>query len=180
MGFIVVVLGLSFLFAPEPQAVDWEEVNFSTTSSSVLYFKNVRSYYYYIDAREKAPFVLYRLKRGSHDTLQPAIRFMIIENTPAGEAYIFAEPNAALLQFDSVRLGLPAGNAYEREEVLLNNLNNEGHFQLAARVYARLLKHEQIYLMSRKDTIRSLYSSKRKRLNAETVLEDYFNLVNKN
>lgn len=180
LAFIAILLGFSFLFAPRPQPVDWSKVNFGTTSSSVLYFKNVRSYYYHIFEREKAPFVLYRLKRSSRDSTKPELHFMIIENRSANEAYIYAEQSTALEKKDSVKLLLPAGENYQEEAIPLKHLNNEGHFKLAAKVYARLLNNEQIYLLSRKDTVRSLYADKRKRIDTETVLEDYFKLVNKN
>lgn len=179
IAFIVILLGLSFLFAPEPRPVDLGSIGFETNSSSRMYFHNVRSYYYDIYEREKAPFILYRNKRRSRDTAKADLQFMIVENASAGEAYIFAEANPELERYDSLAVALSETEDEPFEKIYIRDINNEGHYRLAAKVYARLLVNEQIHLMSRNDTIRELYVDKREELAAETTLEDYFKLVNK-
>lgn len=170
--FIVMVLGLSFLFAPRPQPVDWSEISFHTQSSAEIYFHNVRSYYYRINEREKAPFILYRLKRGGSGTLS----FMIVENRQADEAYIFADIPEDIRQLERVTIAFDNDSSWESG---LGKFTNEDHFRLAARTYGHLLRDEQIYLLNLKDTVDQLFADKQQRRNALTVLEDYFKLVKK-
>lgn len=174
--FILIVITLSLVFAPEPRKVNYEEVNFATISSSRMYFKNVRSYYYDINPREKAPFILYRFKRRLDDSLAYHLPFMIIENPFAEEAYIYAEQEYAIAELKNPAVSVEAASQIHN----LKEINNEQHLQLAAQVYNSLLSDEQIWLLDGRDTIAELYEDKVARSNAEMVLEDYFKLTNKN
>ena len=171
--FIVLVLGLSFLFAPSPKPVDWSEISFHTESSSEIYFHNVRSYYYRINEREKAPFILYRLKRGGGGP----VSFMIIENRSADEAYIFSEWGESFRELDSPRVYFGSDSIAEQD---FASYNNEDHFRFAARCYHSLLLHEQIEVRDRYNIVNQLFANKKQRKIALTVLEDYFKLVKKN
>jgi len=173
--FIAGMLTLSFLFAPQPQPVDLEKVNFTTQAGSRLYFKNVRSYYYYINPREKAPFVLYRYKRRLQDSSGYHLPFLIIENPKGEEAYIFAEASEDMLKLEDPTIHFEAGV----KSFKLKEMNNQEHLILAARTYNALLKNEQIWLLNRSDTVSELYQNKVENANAEVVLQDYFKLINK-
>lgn len=179
LAFIVILLGLSFLFAPRPHPVDLEETSFATVSSSRLYFKNVRSYHYDIFTTEKPPFVLYRLKRRLRDSIRSPLQFMIIENPQAEEAYIFMEMPTALARDSSLALHLPATQGGQAEHFPLFQINNGQHQLLAAKVYRRLLADEQMHLLSGNDTVRKVFTFKNAKGNAASVLEDYFKLTNK-
>ncbi len=177
--FLLFMVGFSLLLAPTPQPVNWEQISFSTTASSRLYFKNVRSYYYNIFSREKPPLVLYRYKRRLRDSSFAHLQFMIVENPHADEAYIFAEANFGPEQLTASRLVFSDADTSHNSTPPLHLLNNEGHYQLAARVYNHLLDNEQIMLVNGNDTIMELWASGKLRDNALTVLEDYFTLVHK-
>lgn len=179
IAFIAIVLGLSFLFAPKPHPIDLSVIGFNTTSSSDLYFKNVRSFYYDISPREKAPFTLYRLKRRNFDTLHPDLQFMIIRNPLADQAYIFAEASPALKQYDSLSV-LITDESDSTRVAVLGEMNNEDHYLFAAAVFKKLLEGGKTYALNQSDTITEIFNTERERKNAETVLEDYFKLVNKN
>lgn len=167
------VLGLSFLFAPSPQPVDWSEISFHTESSSELYFHNVRSYYYRINEREKAPFILYRLKRGGSGKLS----FIIVENRIGDEAYIYCEWDDMVSKLRDPRVFF--GNDSLPEENFAQ-YNNEDHYRFAARCYRSLLLSEQITLTDRYNVVYQLFEDQKQRKNALILLEDYFKLVKKN
>lgn len=171
--FVVVVMGLSFLFAPSPQPVDWSEISFHTESSSEIYFHNMRSYYYRINEREKAPFILYRLKRGGSGE----ISFMIIENRAADEAYVFSEWGELFEDLEEPKVYFGKDSIPEHG---FKNFNNEDHYRFAARCYRSLLLREQIEVRDHYNIVYQLFAEPRQQENALTLLEDYFKLVKKN
>lgn len=176
LAFISIVLGLSFLFAPQPKPVSIYDISFATTSSSKLYFKNVRSYYYDIIHDNKSRFTFYKLKRRSRDTLTPLVQFEIIDNPLADEAYLYAKINP--LNRDSLKLVTTHLDSIVK--VKLSLMNNEAYYKLGAIVYRALIHNNPVYLTDGNDTIKQLYTTKLENLNAEIVLEDYFKLVSKN
>lgn len=153
--------------------MNWDEISFHTNSSSEIYFHNMRSYYYQINEREKAPFILYRLKRGGSGKLS----FMIIENRLADEAYVYAEWNDAILGLNDPSIDFGVESLTESD---LLEFRNEDHFRFAAKCYRNLLLAQPIVLMDEKDSLSPLFYSKADEKNALMVLEDYFQLVNKN
>ena len=171
--FVVAILGLSFLFAPGPRPVDWQEVNFTTLSSSELYFHNMRSYYYRIYDREKAPLILYRLKRVGSGL----VSFMIVENRRADEAYIYGEWAESLTQNENLAIYFGSDTIPEKD---IQNYNGEDHYRFAARCYRSLLKNEQILIKDGSKIVIQLFNEPKEKRNALTVLEDYFELVKTN
>ncbi len=180
IAFIIIVLGLSFLFAPRPHPIVLTEISFTTTSSSRLYFKNVRSYYYNIYPREKPPFTIYRLKRRIRDTNQAYLQFMIIDNQSADEAYIYAESSPVFKQYDSLAVFIPNVKDTTDRLAFLSTMISEDHYLFAGVVFTKLLRGEKVFLMNKSDTLTELFTGKKELRNASTVLEDYFKLVNKN
>ncbi len=175
--FIGFLLGLSFLFAPAPRAVDLNEVRFAHTSSSLLYFKNIRSFYYDIQPDERSGFILNRLKRRDLDSTRPSLQFTIVNNWRMDESYIYAELNTAGEQWAAPAVYFT--RATKDTLFSLNRLDNEAHYHFAAEVYNQLLRNQPLYLVNGQDTIKELYAEKRTNFNAAMVLEDYFKLVNK-
>jgi hypothetical protein len=174
--FISGMLLLAFLFAPEKKPLDLRTVSFTHTSSSLLYFKNIRSFYYNVHVDKKSRFTLYRLKRRNIDTTQLWLQFTIVSNPLMDESYIYTELNLPEQNPHPVVL-LPRVNG--DITLPLNRLNNESHYALAAEVFNQLLLEEPLYLMHDRDTIQELFATKQSRYTARIVLEDYFKLVNK-
>lgn len=176
--FVVVILGLAFLFPPTPRPVDWEQATFATTASSQLYFKNVRSFYYRIDPDSKAPFILYRFKRYPAEG-SAAVHFMIMENRSVDEAYIFAEANEAMKQLSAPALYFPAVQQFPGDTLRLEDLNREGHFALAARVLWHLKEERPVVLLDGRQPLHQLWKPAYDSRADEWVLKDFFKLVNK-
>lgn len=173
--FIVCILILALAFAPSPKPIDYNQVNFTTTSDSRLYFQNMRSFYYNMDTRSKKPMIIYRLKRRKPETDARGLQFSIVQHPLAGNAYAYAELGEKWKQYDSLHV---AFLNYSRE--VLGNLNSEDHYRIAAKVFSSLLDNEAVFLVSRTDTLTELYADEQLRLNAEITLEDFFKLTNKN
>lgn len=174
--FMLAILGLSLLFAPEPKAVDYLELDFSTTSDTRMYFQNMRSYYYHTDALSKKPMLIYRLKRRKPETDSLSLQFAIIRHPHTDAAYAFAEPGAGFKQYDQLHVGFVKG--LEKEP--LGNINSEAHLRIAAKVYNSLLNEWPVYILNGRDTLKELYTQGPAAVNAEVSLEDYFRLTNKN
>lgn len=177
--FMIVVLGLlglAFLFAPEKRPVDYQDISFKSSSDSRLYFNNVRSYYYHIDRRSKAPTSIYRLKRRSPERDSLNLNFAIVHYPGAEEVFVFASAGKAYEQFDSLRVIF---NKYPNAENL-QGIDREGHFRIAAKTYSSILADQAMYLAAGSDTLTTLFTDKSSLLDAEITLEDYFKLTLKN
>ncbi len=176
--FVMMVLGLSFLFAPTPQPVDLSEVSFNMTSSARLYFRNVRSYYYQIKPDKASRFILYHLK--AQETLSGKLHldFTIVENPLQDEAYIFLELQGSGKQYENPHVLINTDQGLT-EKWPLNGLNNEEHLKTAAALWKALLLEQKVFLQMGNEGITPFLDQPRTRKNAEIILEDYFKLIGK-
>ncbi|MGB0176296.1 MAG: hypothetical protein ACPF9D_03960 [Owenweeksia sp.] len=178
IGFVVIILALAFLFAPQPKPVDVSSVDFHMTSSSRLYFRNVRSYYYDVEVHKASGFVLYRLKRRERDTSHTCILFSIIENTGQDEAYIYLELQDPGKQYPEPYVLISKVTGVSEVQPL-HDLDNEEHFRTAAAIWKGLLQDDAFILVSGTDTLADVLNDRKTRKDAEIVLEDYFKLIGK-
>ena len=176
--FVVALLGLSFLFAPTAKLLNLHEIRFTTTSSSILYFKNIRSYFYEVDADRK-PLLVYRLKSRTSSTVERPLDFSIVSNPLSNEAYIYLETNSKFKQSLKPSVFMVKENSDTLLYADVTKMNNEQHFDMAASIYLSLLSDEDIYLTTSERSRIKLFEDDHSRQNAEIVLEDYFKLVNK-
>ncbi len=176
LAFIILSLSLAFLFAPEPQPVDYQDIDFETTSDSRIYFNNVRSFYYHIDRRSKRPMEIYRLKRRIPERDSLGINFAIAHYPGGEQAFIVLEKGSTLEYCDSLQVHFEAYPLIQS----LSLLNGEEQYQFAAKVYTSLLEKKEVLLYCGQDSLKALYANRADRLDAEIVLEDYFRLVGKN
>lgn len=177
LWFVVVVLTLSFIFAPEPKPVNWDKFEAHTTSDSRLYFNNIRSFYYHRYPEERPPMILYRLKNRVNDTTHVQLHFTIVQNILTDEAFTVAEWQNLPESKENMRL-----MAYTQKDTVtlpLNNLNARGEYQLAQVVYTTLQEEGQLYLAHKNDSIAGLLHTPKQRETVETVLRDYFKLIQK-
>ncbi len=173
--FVGVVLFLSFLFAPGKTPVNWSEIDFSTTSDARLYFHNVRSFYYHLDATSKKPMRIYSLRRRTPEDDSLSLQFNIVQHPNNDQAYIYASLGKAFKHIDSASVVFTKGLAKEP----FYRLKAENHYRIAAKVYQSLEQENPVYLVHRQDTLANLYDLKQSQINAEITLEDYFKLTHK-
>ena len=174
--FFATVLGLSFLFAPEPTPVDLETFTSKTTSDSRMYFQNVRSFYYDIFPRERAPMVIYKLARRNKNPSEAELQFNIIQNPQTGQAFVFGELLA--VQVDS-SYQIKVKREQEDFTSAIHNINMEQHYKLAAAVHNAILNEKEIILLKEKRKVKNLFKDYRKRKYTGVVLEDFFKLIRK-
>jgi hypothetical protein len=172
--FIALALALSFIFVPKPQAIDLGELSFSTTAQSRLYFHNVRSYFYRVDRFSKKPMAIHRLKRRTETGDSSSLNFSIAHYPGAEQAFIISELGAQFKGFKNAKLVF---QSFDLE--LLENLNGEDHYRIAAKVYSSILANEVILLQLTKENLVELFTDKSARLDVTITLKDYFKLVGK-
>jgi hypothetical protein len=173
--FVFSVLFLAFVFAPTPRPIDLNEVSFETTADSRIYFHNVRSFYYHIDARSKKPMRIYRLRKRTPENDSLTLQFNIVQHPSTDESFVFAQAGKSFKQYDNLSVSFSGIDG--RED--LENINAIDHYRIAAKVIRSFDKGESIFLLSNADTLKTLYQENQNRLNVETILEDYFRLINK-
>ncbi len=176
LQFLALMLIIAFIFAPKKRPIDYTEISFESSANSRLYFHNVRSFFYRIDTRSKAPMLIHQLKRRVPERDSINLYFDIIRQSAGDEAFIFSQLGNHFKHLDSLSLQFSA--FADREE--LSNLRNEDHFRIAAKTYTSFIKEEPIFLMRGSDTIQELFSEGAAFIDAEITLEDYFKLVQKN
>lgn len=177
LWFVVVVLTLSFIFAPEPKPVNWNKFETHTTSDSRLYFNNIRSFYYHRYPEEKPPMVLYRLKNRIKDTADVQLHFTIVLNILTDEAFTVAEWQN--LPWPKEDMLLTAYTDKDTVKLPINYLSAPAEYKLARVIYNTLQKEGQFYLAHNNDTVVRLLHQPKQRETAETVLRDYFKLIQK-
>jgi hypothetical protein len=174
--FLLIMTFIAFLFAPKKRAVDYNLISFESSANTRLYFHNVRSYYYHLDSRTKAPMLIYRLKRRDAKRDSLSLNFDIIRHPSADESFIYSYLGRGFEKYDSLSLSFEAFT--ERES--LTNLQKENHYRIAAKTYTSFIQEKAVFLMQGSDTIKELYSEGNTFAETEVVLEDYFKLVQKN
>jgi hypothetical protein len=177
IGFIIILLSLAFLFAPDASpAPKLGKVSFKTTSDARIYFHNLRSFYYSIDATSKKPMQIYSLRRRQKNLDSLSLQFDIIQNPGSNQAFIYSALGTGFEHIDSAFVTVEKS----KESTYYSNLRATDHYKLARLVYKALEENRKVYLMSAKDTVVNLYNSEQSAINAEITLEDYFKLIYKN
>lgn len=175
--FVVGILTLSFIFAPEPQPVDWDTYQSKTTADSRMYFHNIRSFYYYRYPEEKPPMVLYRFKEREKDSSRVQMYFTIVQNVLTDEVFTVLEWRN--LPAKKENLQLYALTEKDTNVLSINYLNAQGEYEIASVVYNTLQQEGRFYLAAKNKKPEGVLETSRQRKVAKTVLTDYFKLINK-
>jgi hypothetical protein len=168
LGVIALVVLFSF-FGPKTKSIDLKRVDFNTTSSSALYFKNLRSFYYHIEEDSSSRYHIYKLKR--LEELNNGISLSIIHNWLLSESYI-------IFDWDTVAFKSGLKLFYKEdefvEEISLDDLDSYSQYVFAAKLYEFITSDGELYFQGNKEKINP---SLKKAL--KTSLKDYFKLVGK-
>ncbi len=173
-GMAVLVL-LYIAFGPKAKKIDLKSINFYSTESAELYFKNIRSFSYEREENEEARFVLYRIKTREKDTLIPAINFMLVSNWLQDENYIITEPQP----HDLLDSGLVWKNGEDSGLLSLSTKDAEDHYIFSASFYEQLTAESQFYYLDKSQKHQQLRFSEDQRKSLKKTLSDYFKLVGK-
>ncbi len=158
---------------PESRPDKLDSIDFQTTESAELYFRNVRAYHYLHKEEGGDIFDVYRLKSLYADTSQVALPFAIYNNWRANEAFIRLDTVHLDKQWRVVvrdSLGIFSN-------IALPEMYNESQYTFAVEVYRSLNREYPMALINdHGDTLRVEGDPRKYSLR---TLTDYFKLVGK-
>lgn len=157
------------LFFPNRKKVDLTEVDFSTTSSSELYFKNMRSYFYDKENREDANFILYRIDSRETDSTKNKLNFALVMNWLQNECYIIAEGG-------NDTLNIEWHNDKGSGVIQLKEKDSYSNYVFAAQLFEKLNQDATVSIQQGRE---GLLLTEKEKLSLKTTLKDYFKLVGK-
>jgi len=93
--------------------LDVANISLKTNDASVLFFKNVRQYYYDLEENKEAGFNIYRKSDRSSDDQKPVLNLAIVHAWKVDQAYVLLEPNKWLEQRDTwnIEWSVPGGES---------------------------------------------------------------------
>jgi hypothetical protein len=170
--FIGLVLIIALAFPAKKQAYDLDVLSFSSKSSTTLYFKNTRAFYYALEEMPEAGFDVFRFGKTNRRDTGTFRNFILVHNWRADEVYIVTEPTTALRGLGPVLINVG-------DTTLLFDktaMNNELQYAFAAKVFEVLLQKKPVTL---KETGKNLFGDAENQDANLTVLEDYFRWIYK-
>jgi hypothetical protein len=142
LGSLFLVLLLSFF--NEKRARNSGEEIMSITSSSRLYFKNIRMAYYDAEGRADAKMNIYRYGKRVQSKEKPLLNLSIIINRVKDEAYIYLEPNELLASASPLRLQWRDAMIQEEGELVFYNGDKFAHYHFVEELYLLVLNNAYV------------------------------------
>ena len=169
LGAVVIFVFLFALFGPQGKKINLKEIEFNTTNSSELYFKNIRSYFYEKEDKPDAKFILYRINSREKDSSKLKLQFLLVHNWLLNECYLISEPQNSNLQVEW---------KYKDEfgTIELQGENNRAHFIFGAECFEQLDRGAQLWLIH---SGKRISFTEEEKSSLKTSLKDYFKLVGK-
>lgn len=172
---MLVLTTLYAVFGPKTKRINLRSVNFQSTESAELYFKNMRSFSYDRIVDDKANYILYRIKSREKDTTLVGLNFLIVNNWLQDENYILAEFHP----YSFIDGGLFSKNKNRCDTLMLDGSDAEAHFIFAAHFFEQLTAGSKFYYRNQQDKLVELGISEKHRKSLSKTLSDYFRLVGK-
>lgn len=169
IGAMVFFMFIYGVFGPKGRRISLTEINFKTTQSSELYFKNLRSYFYSKEEHPESGFLIYRLESTSSDSNK--LGFDLIHNWRMQEAYILA--TSAVLNLEMDQLVLLSNT---KDTILLEARDAESEYSFAAKCYAQLTMEKELSILNGESKVPL---TEREKKSLQKTLVDYFRLVGK-
>lgn len=173
-GIAMLAIVICFAIFQPAKKIDLQAVDFTTTQSSELYFKNMRSYFYDKTDHDAANFKIYRIGSREIDSTKNKLSFMLLSNWLQSECYVMAE--SGLVDFKEENIQLNYKHPDSSGTLLLSDHDNYSHYVFAAKLYEQLDKNAALYLKHSKNWIEFTESEKK---SLKKTLSDYFKLVGK-
>lgn len=163
---------------PEPQREFTGDEQFRTTDPSRLYFKNMRSVYYYLENKPHAKADIFWLKRYSKAKDRPILYAKIVNDWMRDEAYIFVE-NGFYPHFpsDSLKLLWEDTTQDTSGQIILGTRSRQNQYAFCGQVYDALTKGYAFTMVdARGDTI-PIFEAGDDRTHFTTTVRDYYRLT---
>jgi len=174
---ILALLWLTACHNPDKnKKIDPAKVQFTTTASSLLFFKNVRQLYYDRQVQQAAKLDLYRIGERKLDPSKPILNLIIVNNWRYDETYILLEPNAFFTDSDSLRVAWQNQKTGQSGEYIFPNGDKKTHFKFAAELYGSIQDGHQLTLQTDTATYPILATEAHREPFRKTMI-DYLRLV---
>jgi len=150
----------------------------SVSDQDLLYFRNLRQFYYEKEEKEEAKMDLFRLTSRNQDSLAPAINFTLVHNWSMNQAFIVGEKNAWFGTMDTVSIFWSNEATKEFGSLLLTDFDAEQHYLFALEFY-NLVRHAEVrfFVEERPDKRLEFLQSEKERASLRKTIKDYFKLV---
>lgn len=169
--FVLVLLGISFMFPHKPALLNRSEFSFATSSDSRLHFNNVRSYWYKREEIKGQGADKYNYTKWD-ESMPKSIRPLIIHQWRVNQATLFLVPHS----LDSAQGSLQLILHTDTLSVGMDALDRDGHIDIADRWFRHLDTAQAYQLCDEKGQSIAVTQTETKAVKA--VLTDYFTLVN--
>ena len=170
LGVVVLFVTLYAVLGPQGKNINLKEINFKTTESSELYFKNIRSYFYDKENRDDAQFILYRLDSRTLDTTLNKLNFILVSNWLLDECYIIAASNQTTIK-------IAWENKKDSGKIFLTEMDSEANYIFAALLFEKLSEKATLSIVA--DNNEQIPFTEKEKVSLKTSLKDYFKLVGK-
>lgn len=171
---MLVLISLFAAFGPEGKKINLKTVEFTTTESASIYFKNIRSYFYDQESYKDGSYVLYRIDSRELDSSKNKLNAVIVRNHLQNQCFIRFE--SGLVKLDQEPLRLAWQHADSSGIVQLSSADSFGHYILAADLFEKLDLEADVSLLMQEKRIP--FKEKEKK-SLRKSLYDYFRLVGK-
>ena len=170
---------LLFLCSRNPDKeilIDAEKPKYGFTTSSLSFFRNVRSLYYDAEENETAKLLFYRNSdRPKPDKFEKIIPVIVLSEENR-EAYIFLEIITSDKNLPE-SIGISVENSSgKKEEFLVKKENRDGYFRTSAKIYNGILNNDKILINNDKATRPLFADADEKEIFRKTLL-DYYRLT---
>jgi hypothetical protein len=179
---LILLLAPLFLLAcfssERPKEVDTSSP-FYVTPPSLLYFKNVRSAYYYQNRKPNTRMDMYKLRKFEYSRDRPVLVPVIVNNWMEEQAYIFIEKNDFSGGFSDSLL-VRWSKAEDTSGVYaLPFPSKDEQFRFARQIYQSLKQNHLLEVKTAREDWVPVFKDGQDRMNYMTTLRDYERLISK-
>lgn len=172
------MIALAYFTYPGYRAVPLTEPNFHTLESNDLYFKNIRSFYYFQKTDSASDFELYQLKSLANNYPNLPITPILIRNWRFDESYLHFQTDTALFANDSVWIYFE-DNQQLTDSSLVFPVNSFGQYATAVKLWNKVNQGTKVYAWVHPKKKQYLFAEQNEQKHLLTILKDYFKLVGK-
>ncbi|MCC5936044.1 MAG: hypothetical protein JJU34_02065 [Lunatimonas sp.] len=148
---------------------------FSITSSSRLYFKNVRRAYYDTEIRADAKMELYRLGSRVSDSTALVLNSALIINKVKDAAYLILEPQGQLKTMDTLRIRWTEPSGLQRESAFGKG-DRYAHFYFIEEIFPHL-EESVPFEVKLGDAWEPILQDEKERDALRVTVKDFFRLI---
>lgn len=175
VGFICLIFTTcSSPEAPKPFTGD---KTFYTAAPNLLYFKNVRSAYYYRSRKPNSKKDLYDFRKFEKTTSRPILYPTIVNNWLEDESYIFLERNRYPYFADSLVLHVGLSADSSATKIRMTVPSKKAQYEMATEIYESMRKGKALSVLTKNQEWVPIFREGSDRTNFMIVMKDYLKLT---